>query len=273
MIKENMSGKKPNTTLEKALSNIPAIFKSRIIKQYLEIKMLYREKEYEISCMKVGKFCETVIRFLQNSLTAKYIPFGEKINNFIIECDKLTSTPKTSGNESLRVLIPHSLKFLYSIRSKRGICHVSGDVDPNEMDSTACISLVDWIMAELIRIYHGLSIEDAKNVISKLIKRNISYIWEVSGKKRILDITLSTKDKSLVLLYSEPKMPVPVNDLFEWTEYSRLNLFKTNILYPLHKNKFIEYDKKKESVWLSPKGSDEAEKIIHANEKNNLISK
>jgi len=249
-----MSGKKPNSSLEKALSNIPDIFRKRLIMEYIEIKKLFNERKFEFSCMKAGKFCETLLRFLQECLTGNYTPFGTKISNFINECDNLAKTPKSAGNESLRILIPHSLKFLYSVRSKRGIGHVPGDIDPNEMDSTVCVSLVDWIMAELIRIYHGIPIENAVDLINSLLTRHIPLIWEVSGKRRILDTTLSVKEKVLVLLYSVPDRKIPVKDLFEWVEYSRIYLFKANILIPLHNIKLIEYNKKNEIVILSPTG-------------------
>lgn len=257
-----MSGKKPNSPLEKALTNIPTTFRKGLIKQYLEIKKLFNERKFEFCCIKVGKFCETLLRFLQNNLTGNYTPFGTKISNFINECDKLTKTPKSAGCESLRILIPHSLRFLYSIRSKRGIGHVSGDIDPNEMDSTVCVSLADWIMAELIRIYHGISIEKALDLINSLLTKSIPLVWEVSGKKRILDTTLSAKEKVLVFLYTTLDRNIPVKNLFEWVEYSRINLFKTNILIPLHKIKFIEYDKENKIVILSPKGCKEVENKI-----------
>jgi len=257
-----MSGKKPSSSLEKALSNIPTTFRKRLIKDYIEIKKLFIERKFEFSGLKVGKFCETLLRFLQERLTGRYTPFGTKIPNFINECDNLAKTPKSAGNESLRILIPHSLKFLYSVRSKRGISHVPGDIDPNEMDSTVCVSLADWIMAELIRIYHGIPIEKALDLINSLLTKSVPLVWEVSGKKRILDTTLSAKDKVLVLLYSDPERNIPVKTLFEWVEYSRINLFKTNILNPLHEIKFIEYDKENEIVILSPKGHKEVENKI-----------
>jgi hypothetical protein len=261
-----MSGKKPNSPLEKALTNIPTTFRKGLIKQYLEIKKLFNERKFEFCCIKVGKFCETLLRFLQNNLTGNYTPFGTKISNFINECDKFTKTPKSAGCESLRILIPHSLRFLYSIRSKRGIGHVSGDIDPNEMDSTVCVSLADWIMAELIRIFHGMSIEKAVDLIDSLLTRHIPLVWEVSGKKRVLDTTLHTKEKVIVLLYSDPERNIPVKDLFDWTEYSRIDHFKAKILNPLHKIKFIEYDKENKIVTLSPTGREEVEnKILSKN--------
>jgi hypothetical protein len=257
-----MNGKEPNSSLEKALTNIPTNFKKRLIKEYIEIKKLFNERKYEFSCMKVGKFCETMLRFLQNCLTRSYTPFGTKISNFINECDNLVKVPKSTANESLRILIPHALKFLYSVRSKRGISHAPGDIDPNEMDSTVCLSLADWIMAELIRIYRGIPIEKALDLINSLLTKSVPLVWEVSGKKRILDTTLSAKDKVLVLLYLVPEKNIEVKDLFEWIEYSRIDLFKKNILIPLHKIKWIEYDKENEIVMLSPTGGKKVENQI-----------
>jgi hypothetical protein len=257
-----MSEKKPDISTDIAISGIPDAFRKRLIQQYKEIKSLFKQGRFEFSGLKVGKFCETLLRFLQDKLTGTYTPFGNKLSNFIEECDKLSRTPKTAGHESLRILMPHALKFLYSVRSKRSIGHIGGDIDSNEMDGMVCAKLTDWIMGELIRIYHGLSIEDAIAIVHSLSTKEIPVVWEVAGKKRILNPALEYKEKVLVLLYSTPDFVVPVEDLFEWVEYSKANLFKTNILKPLHDKKFIEYDRDSGMVILSPKGVSEVEQKI-----------
>lgn len=72
------------------------------------------------------------------------------------------------------------------MRGKRGIGHVGGDVEANEIDATTVVRLCDWIICELIRIYHQMSLEEAQALVYTISERNIPDIWEVAGKKRVL---------------------------------------------------------------------------------------
>jgi len=60
------------------------------------------------------------------------------------------------------VLIPRLLPVLYEIRNNRGVGHVGGDVDPNHMDAEAVQAMASWVMAELVRIFHGVKTEEAR---------------------------------------------------------------------------------------------------------------
>jgi hypothetical protein len=76
---------KENPTLEQALAGIPKKFRDRIIKEYREIKKRYAEAlfdaEYDTAGLSIDKFVETVLRFLQQTLTGTSIPFGKHIPN------------------------------------------------------------------------------------------------------------------------------------------------------------------------------------------------
>jgi hypothetical protein len=188
----NMSTSKSKPdALETALASIPVTFRKKITKSYLDLKRRHAEAEYDAAGLSTGKFCEAVLRLLQNELTGSHTPFGDRIVNFGEACEKLTQTPKTAGNESLRIVIPRTLSFLYTLRNKRGIGHVGGDVDANEIDSATMARASDWITCELIRIYHRLSLEDAQALVDSISTRNIPIVWEVAGKKRVLQNSLN----------------------------------------------------------------------------------
>lgn len=118
-------------SLEDALINIPKVFRTRILKEYREIKKRYTaalySSEFDAAGLSTGKFSETMLRFLQHALTGASTAFGKHIPNFPDECRKLIQLPNTAGNESIRIIIPRALVFLYTLRGKRGIGHVGGD--------------------------------------------------------------------------------------------------------------------------------------------------
>lgn len=249
-----MSTKSPNPILAAALANVPSTFRSRLIHTYLDLKKNCVETRYEAAGLAAGKFCEVVLRFLQEKVHGSFNPFGTKINNYADECRKLIIAPVTAGNESERAVLPRALVFLYTMRNKRGIGHVGGDVDANAIDIAAMAKTADWIVCELIRINHGLSLEEAQDIVDGISVRQLPAVWEVAGKKRVLKEGLKAKDQALLLLYSSQNSAVLLEDLCEWVEYSNPGIFKSAIIRELHKQRLLEFDKDSESIILSPKG-------------------
>jgi hypothetical protein len=257
----NMSTKSLSPVLETALANIPPIFRSRLIKTYLDLKKNTTETRYEAAGLAAGKLCEVSIRLLQQKVLGSYTPFGTKINNFPDACRNLIAAPAISGHESERTVLPRALVFLYTMRNKRGIGHVGGDVDADPIDISVMGKVADWIICELIRINHGMSLEEAQDVIDAISVRQLPTIWEVAGKKRVLKQGLQARDQALLLLYSSQESAVLIEDLCDWIEYANPPRFRNDVIQKLHKERLLEFDKESESITLSPSG------IKHVEEK------
>jgi hypothetical protein len=205
--------------------------------------------------MSMGRFCEVVLRHLQDKIHGSFIPFGKKIDNFADECRKLVVAPPATATESERALIPRALAYVYTMRNKRGIGHVGGDIDANGIDVATMARVSDWVVCELVRINHNLPIEEAQDILDSISVRQLPVVWLVAGKKRVLKKGLTAKDQTLILLYSSTDTSVFIEDLFNWVEYSSLSMYKTKVLAPLHKERFVEFDRDNEVVVLSPLGS------------------
>lgn len=258
----------PRAALEGALAKAPAKFRKRIIDSYAEIKRRHREAgsgaSLDAAGLSAGKFCESVIRLLQHELTGSSIPFGSHIPNFPDACRHLIILDAAAGAESLRVLIPRALVFLNTMRGKRGIGHVGGDIEANAIDLATIVRICDWVMCELVRVYHDLPIEHAQAIVDTLAAKDVPDVWEIGGKKRILRAGLNFKQKVLLLLYSQVDSAALAEELFDWTEHTHIANFRRDVLKPLHATKFIEYDRVDEIVYLSPLGIAEVEEVLGA---------
>lgn len=249
-----MSTRSLNPILATALAKVPTVFRAKLVQSYLDLKKNVTETRYDAAGLAAGKLCEVVLRFLQQKVHGSFTPLGTKINNYADECRRLTTASATSGNESERVVLPRALLFLYTMRNKRGIGHIGGDVDANGIDIATMAKTADWVVCELIRINHGLSLEEAQDMVDGISVRQLPTIWEVAGKKRVLKDGLKAKDQALLLLYSSPDSAVLLEDLCDWVEYSNPRMFKSTIIKDLHKQRFLEFDTDSESLILSPKG-------------------
>jgi hypothetical protein len=249
-------------TLESALSAVGTPFRSKLVKSYRDLKAAFVEGKHDACGLRVGRFAEILLRYLQQTLTGTFVAFGQQVKNFGQECHKLENLPQTSGVESFRVLIPRALNFVYSLRNKRGIGHVGGDIDANAIDAATCVRIADWCLAELMRVVHTLSLEEAQALLDAISLKQMPYVWNVMGKNRILSKGLDYSSQTLLLLYSSSDSSVPVEDLFAWVEHPRLATFRFDILSKLHANRFIEYDKDTQMIVISPKGIARVEKDI-----------
>lgn len=249
-----MSTPAPSPTLPDALQSLPGAFRARLLKSYGGLKAAYSDGNYDACGLRAGRFCEVLLRWLQLDLTGVHIPFGTKIGNFRDECVKLENVPVTAGHESARILMPRALKFLYTLRNKRGIGHEGGDVDANLIDAATAVRIADWCICELVRLKYSISLEEAQAICDAVTQRQLPQVWEIFGNRRVLNHDLNFADQTLLLLYSTSDIAVPSEDLVKWTEHSNPALFRRDVLRRLHHSRFLEYDEDTRMVAISPKG-------------------
>jgi hypothetical protein len=250
-----MSTLSRSASLDRALQGIDAKFRSRLIAVFLALKDAALAGRLDKAGIETGKFCEISLRILQEVVTGRFTPFGSPIQNFADECRAIITAPVSSSiPESLRVIVPRALVFAYTMRNKRGIGHVGGDVDANEIDVATMTRVADWIVCELIRVYHKLSLEEAQDLVDGLAVRQLPDIWEVDGKKRVLKPGLDMKDQALLLMYSDATSSLLEDDLMEWLDHSNKSNFRRDVLRPLHRQRLIEFDANIGTVRISPLG-------------------
>lgn len=144
----------------KVLTNVPLGLRGPLFQSYQEIATNFAEHRWEPAELNGGKFCEVVYSIVKGNMDGRYPAAPSKPKDMVVACKALEATPVVAGrvgDRSLRILIPRVLPSLYEIRNNRGVGHAGGDVDPNFMDATAVYGMASWTLAELIRIFHGLS--------------------------------------------------------------------------------------------------------------------
>ena len=248
--------------LDAALTGIPSPFRERLIQKYIELRSAYSEATFDAAGLRAGAFAETLLRFLQHWITGTHTPFGKRLPQFNEECLRLERQPAKPSDDGLRVIVPRGLSFLYTLRNKRGIGHVGGDVEANEIDAATCVRIADWCMCELIRVFHALSIEEAQGILDAIATRSLPSVWAVNGKKRILGADLDYRSQVLVLLHASADGSALVEDLYEWIEPPDLSKFRSRVLKPLHQARLIEYDPDSQTATISPTGVARAEAVL-----------
>lgn len=235
------------------LSGMPSGLRDSLLSTYGEIVRNFRERRWEPSELNGGKLCEVVYSILKGYVDGRMPTRPRKPRNMVDACRSLETADDSMFPRSVRIQIPRMLVALYEIRNNRGVGHVGGDVNPNEMDSKVVLEMSKWIMAELVRLFHNLTTEEAATVVESLVERTIPVVWVTNGRRRVLKHDLQKKDEVLLLLYSTPGA-VSEEDLLEWVEHSNASVFRDKVLRRLHKNRLIEFDEADGKARLSPKG-------------------
>lgn len=234
-----------------ALSTIPSGLRDPLLEEHRLIVQNYLERKWLPSELSGGRFCEIVYTILDGHASGTYATSPSKPSNFPQSCRRLENN--SGVPRGFQILIPRMLPPLYEIRNNRGVGHVGGDVDPNYMDSTAVLGIVNWVMAELIRVFHNLSTEDAQQVVTQIVERRIPIIWQIGDIKRVLDPSLKLPDQTLLLIASCPST-CDTDALFGWIDYKNKSYFN-KLLREQHSKRMIELCETSGTAQILPPGA------------------
>lgn len=243
-----------------ALSAIPLGLRKPLIAEYQSIVQNFLEHRWLPSELSGGRFSEIVYTILDGHAKSAYPSSPKKPGNFKDACTKLENN--SGVPRSFQILIPRVLPALYEIRNNRSVGHVGGDVDPNHMDSAAVLAMCNWVMCELVRVYHNLPTTDAQKVVDLLADMRIPVIWSDGNVKRVLQPTLKLPQQ-LLLLISTSVPDVSAQELMDWIEYENKQHFMKT-LRALHKKRWIEFTESTERAKILPPGTKEVERLVRA---------
>ena len=246
-----------------ALGGIPTSLRTELLAEFDKMVSNYRQRRWEPSALNGAKFCEVTYTIIKGYDGGQYPSSASKPSNFIDACRRLEQANPQTTPHSFRILIPRLLPSLYDIRSNRGVGHVGGDVDPNRMDSTLVVQAASWILAELVRVYHSVTTDEAQVAVDRLVERVVPVIWELpDGRIRVLDRSLSMRERMLVVLYYRYPDALHETDLVKAVEHSNASVFRRDILRPAHKKALVDYDETARVIHLSLLGVREVEEQI-----------
>lgn len=255
------------TLINDMLGVLPQQLRDELIGSYINIAKNYVEHRWEPSELDGGKFVESAYCVVNGYLSGQFPNKTTKPTNLVLACEQIAQiqvdpTLHLMNLESMRITIPRMLIAIYNIRNKRGVGHVDGDVNPNEMDASVIFGMAKWVLAEFIRIFHKSSVIDATTLISSIVERSLPIVWEVNNLKRVLNTKLSKKNQVLTLLYSEQSGRMTMDELSKSLDTRKDNLART--LRPMHEFALIYYDEIAKTATISPIGVQTVENEVLA---------
>jgi hypothetical protein len=192
-----------------------------------------------------GRFCEAAFRILELVTKGSFTPLNKSLTNSEKIISDLASLDSSRFNDSIRLHIPRSLRLVYDVRNKRDAAHLADGIDPNLQDANLVVGVLDWVLAEFIRLYHRVSADQASAIVASIVKRVAPVVQDFEGFLKVLNPGLGASDHSLVVLYQRGDQGATLEELKAWVRPSmRPNLQRTlNIL--VEKKDYVHFANKR----------------------------
>jgi hypothetical protein len=179
-------------------ANIPEQLVDELLEAYVEAKRRFHLGDLRPQEVEGGRFSEAVFRILQHLAGQKVTPIGKRlpsVDRLLVSFENASGQP-----DSVRLHIPRTLRLIYDVRNKRDAAHLGDGIDPNLQDATLVIGNMDWVMAELVRLHHAVSADEAQRIIEDLVTKEVPAVQEIEGQPVIL-ADLKPRDQAMLMLY------------------------------------------------------------------------
>ena len=193
-----------NIISELCSKGIPNELAEDLVTEYTKVKSAYYGQNSEKLYAAVSRFCETVFQILEFATTDGYhkkVRFSDLMRH-------LESLDRDEYPQSIRVVIPRVANALYTVRSERGDLHKT-EVSPTYIDNALAVSLCDWLLAEILRLYHSQEPGVISSVLCELSKKKYPVVEEFEDKGVMLHVPGSSiDDQILAALYGGERLKV-----------------------------------------------------------------
>ncbi|ACU38565.1 hypothetical protein [Actinosynnema mirum] len=199
----------------------------QLCETYEEAKRNYHLGGHRLSEVEGGRFCEAAFRMLQQRTTGRFTPIGGILNTEEV-IGSLAKIPAAAHPKSVRIYLPRALRVIYDIRNSRDVAHLGDGIDPSLQDSTLVVAVLDWTLAEFVRLSAEVSADVAQRMVDALVTRELPVVQVFDGQPKVLRPDLRAGDHLLVLLYHAGTEGVRFAELQQWVpEAMRTNLRRT----------------------------------------------
>jgi hypothetical protein len=186
-----------------------------LLEAYLEAKRGYYLGGLRLSAVEGGRFCEAAFRMLEERTTGGYTPLGAHLDIERVRA-RLENISCTMQPDSIRIHIPRALRVVYDIRNKRDTAHLADGIDPNLQDATLVVSVLDWVVAEFVRLYYSVPASEAQRIVESLVSRRAPGIQDFDRFLKVLNPRLAAGDHIVLLLYQRGRQGATFSELEKW---------------------------------------------------------
>ncbi len=177
--------------------SVPTDLQKALVDAVTTMSKLYMQNDLRPSELNVGDFIEATVRILQWLATGRHTPLGRTLPPMPTWVQNMESS---SLNDSLRITIPKLINAMYTVRSRRGVSHIAGEVSANKVDAMLLLTTSRWILAEFVRLYHNTGHDEAQHAVDLLALAETPIIEDFEGTQRVITAHSLTIPAQIMLL-------------------------------------------------------------------------
>lgn len=236
-----------------------------LLDAYEEAKSDYYLGGLRLSAVEGGRFCEAAYRLLQQRAFSTFDPLGKQLNADTVTKD-LANIARGSQPDSVRLHIPRALRVVYDVRSNRDAAHLADGIDPNLQDGTLVVSVLDWVLAEFVRLHHSVTADEAQRMVDDLVTRQAPVVQDFDGFLKVLRGDLTASPRCLVLLYQRESRGATYDELSAWVKPAMRRNLRRTLDALVHEKSWVHHDGDRYTItrtgqqeveargWLAPIG-------------------
>jgi hypothetical protein len=207
-----------------------------------EAKRNYYLGGLRLSAVEGGRFCEAAFRLLEQIAGFARTPIGAQLDAEKLIA-RLASLPRGTQPDSVRLHIPRALRLVYDIRNARDAAHLADNIDPNLQDATLVVSVLDWVLAEFVRLYHhNVSANEAQELVEETVTRSAPVVQDFKGFLKVLNPNLKAGDHALVLLYHRGAVGATFAELSSWVRPKMRGNLNRTLKRLVEQDDFVHWD-------------------------------
>lgn len=223
-------------------SKLNAKLVKELLDAHAEAKRSFYLGGLRLSAVEGGRFCEAAFRLLQDITDGKHTPLNKTLPKTDDLIFKLSQLDSSKFNDSIRLHIPRSLRLVYDIRNKRDAAHLADGIDPNLQDATLVVTVIDWVLAEFIRLYHNVPADEASKMVDAIVKRAAPVVQDFGGFLKVLNPKLEAGEHCAVLLYQRGEEGATYEELRAWVRPKMRSNLKRTLWTLVHKKDYAHFD-------------------------------
>ena len=224
-------------------SKLDANLVHELLEAHSEAKRNFYLGGLRLSAVEGGRFCEAAFRILEYiTKGGKFTPLHKSLastDKLILELSNLDSSKFV---DSIRLHIPRSLRLVYDIRNKRDTAHLADGIDPNLQDAGLVVAVIDWVLAEFIRLYHNVSPDEASDMVDEIVTRLAPVVQDFNGFLKVLNPKLQVSDHCVVLLYQRGTYGATYEELELWARPKMRSNLKRTLEALVNQKDFAHFD-------------------------------
>jgi hypothetical protein len=199
-------------------AGLPLNLLDALLEAFSEAKRRFHLGDLRPQEVEGGRFSEAAFRILQHACGKSVTPLGKQlpsVDTLVRQLENETSQP-----DAIRFHVPRTLRLIYDVRNKRDVAHLGDGIDPNLQDATLVVANMDWVVAELVRLYHNVTANEAQTIIENLVTKEVPAVEVIEGQPVVL-ADLRPRDQVLLMLYRAGAAGASLDELASWLRAAR----------------------------------------------------